>query len=118
MGEIRPSLAFQGSAPSGRWMLKTKDLDETCMTNHSLPNHSLTLKWVAGRYGVARLAANADIPPWAHGPGFSSITRADDELTIVCLAQRIPAGVEAQRDWACLRTLGPFASTPQALSIP
>lgn len=69
----------------------------------------LNLRFVAGRYGVARLAADAPFPVWADGPGFVAIARAEDELTVVCLAERIPAGVQAGRDWVCLRTLGPFA---------
>jgi uncharacterized protein len=69
----------------------------------------LNLRMVAGRYAVARLAADAAIPAWADGAGFVAIARAEDELTVVCLAERVPAEVEAERDWICLRTLGPFA---------
>lgn len=70
---------------------------------------SLKLRFVPGRYAVARLATESPIPGWASGPGFSSIVRADDELTIVCSDDRVPHGVEAERGWACLRTIGPFA---------
>jgi uncharacterized protein len=69
----------------------------------------LTLRMLAGRYGVARLAAEAAFPVWADGAGFVAIARAEDELTVVCLAERIPKEVQAERDWVCLRTLGPFA---------
>jgi uncharacterized protein len=69
----------------------------------------LNLRMVAGRYAVARLAAEAAIPVWADGAGFVAIARAEDELTVVCLAERVPVEVEAERDWVCLRTLGPFA---------
>lgn len=67
----------------------------------------MRLREIAGRYGVARLAAEARIPDWANGPGFSAIVRADDELTVVCLEDRIPEGQTAQRGWACFRSLGP-----------
>lgn len=69
----------------------------------------MRLRWVDGVYGVARLEPDAPIPDWADGPGFMSISRADDELTVVCLAARIPDGVQADRDWVCLRSVGPFA---------
>ncbi|MET3828372.1 hypothetical protein ABIC16_004127 [Sphingomonas sp. PvP055] len=70
---------------------------------------SLKLRFVPGQYAVARLAADSTIPDWASGPGFHAIVRADDELTIVCSADVVPDEVEAEREWACLRTVGPFA---------
>ncbi|MEO9825793.1 MAG: ACT domain-containing protein [Paracoccaceae bacterium] len=69
----------------------------------------LRLRWIEGLYGIARLEADAMIPEWADGPGFVSISRADDELTVVCLAARIPGDVQADREWVCLRSVGPFA---------
>ena len=68
----------------------------------------LKIKAIAGCYAVARLPADAAIPDWASGPGFMAVVRADDELTIVCLAERVPADIEAERSWNCLRTVGPF----------
>ncbi|MCC0036689.1 MAG: ACT domain-containing protein [Hoeflea sp.] len=70
---------------------------------------SLRLRRVPGRYGLARLAPDAAIPDWAGGAGFWAVIRAEDEITIVCLQQRIPDGAESSRDWQCLRTIGPFA---------
>ena len=70
---------------------------------------SLRLRPVPGRYGITRLAADAAIPDWAGGAGFWAVIRADDEITIVCLQDRIPDGAESSRDWLCLRTIGPFA---------
>jgi uncharacterized protein len=68
----------------------------------------LKIKAVPGTFAVARLSADAAIPDWASRSGFSAIIRAEDELTIVCLAELVPADVEAERGWACLRTVGPF----------
>lgn len=70
---------------------------------------TLRLRWVDGRYGIARLDADAPFPDWADGSGFVSISRADDELTVICLQDRIPDDVQADRDWVCLRSVGPFA---------
>ena len=45
---------------------------------------SLALEWLPGRYAVCRLAAGAEMPQWAiSGGGLVSITRTDDELSIV-----------------------------------
>jgi hypothetical protein len=68
----------------------------------------LKLRIVAGQYAVARLPADSSVPAWASGPGFSAVIRADDELTVVCHEDRVPAEIEAECGWICLRTMGPF----------
>ena len=67
------------------------------------------LKPLSGRYAVSRLEAKASIPGWADGPGFVSITRTEDELSVVCLQDRVPDGVKHDRDWVALKLQGPFA---------
>ncbi|WP_108781414.1 ACT domain-containing protein [Pontivivens insulae] len=71
-------------------------------------NRSLRIEAVPGLYAVARLPADAAIPDWINGPGFQSVTRSDDELTLVCCQDRIPGHFEMERDWHCIRTVGPF----------
>lgn len=68
-----------------------------------------TLRQLDGDYAVARLAPEAAIPAWADGEGFVSISRTDDELSITCLAARVPAGVQSSGPWLCLKLQGPFA---------
>lgn len=70
---------------------------------------TINLKVLAEAYGIARLAPDDAIPGWADGPGFVTITRSDDELSIVCHQDRIPADVQRDLGWACLKLLGPFA---------
>ncbi len=70
---------------------------------------SITLELQAGGYAVSRLDAAAPTPAWADGDGFSSISRSRHELSVVCLAQRVPPSVQADRGWTCLRFVGPFA---------
>lgn len=69
----------------------------------------ITLKLLDGRYAIARLAATDAIPSWADGAGFVTISRSEEELSIVCLEQRVPQQVQAEHDWACFRLVGPFA---------
>jgi hypothetical protein len=66
------------------------------------------LRTVSGIYSVARLAADAPIPGWFDGHGFSAAIRADDELTLVCPQDRVPDGIEAERGWRCFRSVGPI----------
>lgn len=70
--------------------------------------HTLQIRFVPGRYAVSRLAVDADVPDWLNGPGFKAVINSDDETTLVCLEDRVPADVETERGWACLRTIGPF----------
>ena len=63
-----------------------------------------------GVYAVCRLSADAPMPGWASGP-FLNITRTDDELAVVCPAERVPGDVRAERDWRVLKLVGPLPFT-------
>lgn len=69
----------------------------------------IQLKKIDGTYAIARLAPEHTIPDWADGPGFVSISRTDDELSIICLQNRIPDGVRVEQNWICFKFMGPFA---------
>jgi uncharacterized protein len=62
---------------------------------------------LAGHYAVCRLSPDSPLPAWASGP-FVNITLTDDELAVICPAERVPAGVRAERDWRVLKLVGPF----------
>jgi len=63
-----------------------------------------------GNYAVCRLNPEAAVPGWAVGP-FLNLTLTDDELAIICPAERVPAEVRAERDWRVLKLVGPFPFT-------
>ncbi|HEV7327498.1 MAG TPA: ACT domain-containing protein [Bosea sp. (in: a-proteobacteria)] len=69
----------------------------------------ITLKALTGGYAIARLQNDAPLPPWADGDGFVSISRTEDELSIVCLSERIPDGIQIDEGWICFKFQGPFA---------
>ncbi len=69
---------------------------------------ALTLQLHPGEYAVCRLAPGDAIPAWADGPGFCSITRTPEELSIICPVTRVPAGEKLERDWRLLQLVGPF----------
>lgn len=75
----------------------------------------LHLRILDGDYSVSRLPIAAPIPQWADGDGFVSISRATDELSIVCLSRRVPQSREvewqSESGWTCLQLVGPFAFT-------
>lgn len=69
----------------------------------------IRLKQLSGLYAISRLEAGHGIPEWADGPGFVSITRTEDELSITCRQDRVPADVRQDRDWVAFKFKGPFA---------
>ena len=65
---------------------------------------------VPGQYSLVRLPPDAPVPDWPFAPGgFASVTRTADELSVVCLAALVPAGVRSDGGWCCLKVHGPFA---------
>jgi hypothetical protein len=68
----------------------------------------IKLKQLEGIYAIAQLSQMDTIPDWVDGEGFVNITRTDDELSLVCLENRIPAHVKVDSGWKCFKFLGPF----------
>jgi hypothetical protein len=65
---------------------------------------------VPGRYAVCRLSPEASLPSWildCETAEFLSITRTEDELSIVCLEKRVPEEVVTEAPWAVLKVQGP-----------
>lgn len=66
--------------------------------------------FLPGHFALIRLSPDAAIPAWAlASTGFVSITRTTDELSVVCSSDLVPAGVESDAGWCCLKLKGPFA---------
>lgn len=61
-----------------------------------------------GPFAICRLPASAPVPDWALRGHFHSVTRTSDELSVVCLAENVPAGIKAEAPWICFKLAGPF----------
>jgi hypothetical protein len=70
---------------------------------------TLRLQVLPERYAVSRLEPGSPLPAWADGPGFVTISRTGDELSIVCREDRVPTDIVSVRGWIALQFLGPFA---------
>jgi hypothetical protein len=57
-------------------------------------------------FAITRLGATDPAPAWAEQGGLSSVTRTAEELSVVCAASAVPASVQAERGWRCLRVAG------------
>jgi hypothetical protein len=66
----------------------------------------LTLSILPEKLGICHLSAKSPIPDWATRGEFFSITRTDQELSIVYPQERIPAGVLFEKDWRAFRLEG------------
>lgn len=72
-----------------------------------MPN--IKLKKLDGVYTISQMAASAAIPDWCDGEGFVNISRGDDELSMICLKERVPEDVKSDGEWTCFKFIGPFA---------
>jgi hypothetical protein len=71
-------------------------------------NIYLTLSILEGAFAICRLDAEERLPEWAMRGDFFSITRAANEISIVCEQSAVPQGVRCEREWRCLRVEGPL----------
>jgi hypothetical protein len=62
-----------------------------------------------GRYAIAKFPRDAEIPASANGSAFFSVTRTQEELSVVTTEASLPAEVDASRGWRMLKVHGPFA---------
>lgn len=60
-----------------------------------------------GLLAICRLAPDAEVPSWARGT-FTSVTRTEDELSVVCDDDAVPDDVRSERGWRALKVLGPI----------
>jgi uncharacterized protein len=69
---------------------------------------ALTLTILAETFAISRLDKAAPIPNWASSNGWWSVTRTDDELSVVCPEPQVPTDVISNRGWKCLNVVGPL----------
>ena len=60
------------------------------------------------RLSICRLDAGEEVPAWATGAPFFSVTRTRDELSVVCPEDVVPEDISRERDWRALKLEGPF----------
>lgn len=68
----------------------------------------LTLSILPDSVAICRLGTDAPVPEWALTGRFFSVTRAPDELSIVCPQVNVPDGTTCNQGWRGLKVEGPF----------
>src|SRR5437763_117508 len=83
----------------------TLDLD---VLYDKAPEHpvKVPLDVLSGDYAICRLPPDAPVPEWAMTGPLWTVARTADELSVVCLAQQVPSGVQVEPGWRALRVAG------------
>ncbi|SHJ28826.1 hypothetical protein SAMN02745751_02197 [Dethiosulfatibacter aminovorans DSM 17477] len=74
---------------------------------------NLKISLLRDKYAVCRLNRNERIPEWAYRGDFFSITRTDDELSLVCLQENVDLedfgeDAECEKEWRIFKVEGPL----------
>jgi len=69
----------------------------------------LKFRRLPASFAVCRLPAGAPVPEAASAGRFVSITRTDEELSIVCPSDQAPRNAKCESPWTCFKLEGPFA---------
>lgn len=68
----------------------------------------LSLSLLPERLAICRLGPNEAIPQWVFSTSFWSVTRTDDELSLILPEELVPSSWKAEKGWRCLKVLGPL----------
>jgi hypothetical protein len=68
----------------------------------------LSLSVLPGRMALCRLGPDEAIPDWVFSASFWSITRTDEELSLLLPEDSVPSSWMAKKGWCCLKVLGPL----------
>ena len=83
---------------------------------------TLDLALLSDTLAVCRLDADAPVPDWAWEGELASVTRTREELSVICRADAVPAGVQSEPGYRCLRVGGTLVLTltgiMAALTVP
>jgi len=60
------------------------------------------------KLAVCKLEKSAPIPGWLTEGEFFSVSRTFDELSLVCLQESVPDGIQCNKNWRCLQVEGPL----------
>jgi len=121
---MRPGAAAHGFPDVYRSRLKPGELPRLTNGRSSLPRKhaprgsrhasftlylpfAMQLRTLCGNLAVCRLNPHDPIPGWTQG-AFTSITRTPEELSIVCGAHAVPAGIRAESGYRALAVQGPL----------
>lgn len=69
----------------------------------------MNLDILEGTYSFCRLPAEAKLPSSVYESRFFSISKTDQELSVICETKYGPSGAQEEKNWAIVRVEGPQA---------
>lgn len=81
---------------------------EVALVESVLGNQPMKLSILDDLYAVCRLKSDDELPTWVSKAGFWTITKTQEELSVLCLQSGIPKEVKAETDWKIIRVEGPL----------
>jgi putative acetyltransferase len=108
--EAHKALGFEELERLVHFRKRLDGTHDSSPSGSSLPAR-LKLFCVAGSFAVCKLPVGSPLPAWATAGPLFSITRAPDELSVVCRQEAVPEGVVCERGWRCLRVAGAMPFT-------
>ena len=73
-----------------------------------MENDNLKLSLLKKEYTVCKLDPGHDIPEWITSDDFWSVTKTQDELSVVCPKDQVPEDVKAESVWRIIEVEGPL----------
>jgi hypothetical protein len=73
-----------------------------------IETYSYSLTVLPFTLAVCRMPPNNPLPVWAAETRLLSLTRTEDELSLVCEEALVPAGVQREPGWRALKVTGPL----------
>lgn len=71
-----------------------------------MKENKVVLSLIKGTFGVCKLRKTDEVPEWVKNDKFTSVTRTDEELSIVCSQEDIPQEITAELNWKILKIDG------------
>jgi uncharacterized protein len=71
-----------------------------------MENSTISLSVIKEKLAVCRLEVDKPIPGWAMKGSFYSISKTNDELSLVCLEQNVPRTIKSEKKWRAIKVEG------------
>lgn len=68
--------------------------------------YSFSFKLLAGSYSLSRLPASTPPPTWLFQSDFYTLSKSEQELSVVCETKYVPPEVQTDAGWSLLRIEG------------
>ena len=78
-------------------------------SRNNMPPRSFVLSVLPATFAMCQFAPDAPLPTWCDTLPFCSISRTNDELSVICAEHVVPDSVSASRGWKAFKVQGPFS---------